>query len=78
MKIAKEVREKMPRVIGDTHEFHAHGRAFQVKRLRANVWHMRDTAISSRSRFGTYTEIAEDVARAMESGHLPSANARTW
>lgn len=73
MKTKPEVREKMPRVTGETREFHAHGRTFQVKRLRANVWHLRDTAVSTRSRFGTYAEIAEDIAVTMESGKLPPA-----
>lgn len=78
MKIATTLREKMPRTIGEVCEFHAHGRTFQVKRLRANVWHMKDTAINTRSRFGTYAEIAQDIAVALESGKLPPASGPMW
>ena len=64
---------QLPQTIGEVKSFRIEstGRTFEVKRLQANVWHLRDTAIRTRSRFGTESEIAADVETVLASGMLP-------
>ena len=68
----------IPRRIGRTVEFQAHGRTFAVQKLRRAVYHLRDTAITERSRFGTLAEIRADLAYCLEWGHLPPASGPRW
>lgn len=61
--------------------FEAHGRRFAVRRLvghRPAVYHLRDLAITSRSRFGSREEIIADVASCLEVGALPGGNKGRW
>lgn len=67
-----------PLKVGQTHEFAAHGRNFAVKRLRRNVYFLRDLAVSERSRWGTKAEITQDVAIVLQCGALPGAKKRLW
>ncbi len=68
----------MPEKIGQSETFTAHGRTFQVKRLSRDTWHLRDTGIAERSRFGTRREIADDVVHVKEHGCLPRPCGPRW
>lgn len=50
--------------------FQAHGFTFILKYLGRQVYHLRRTDITSRSRFGTYAEICEDIEYAKQAGGL--------
>ena len=68
----------IPDRIGITVQYAVRGRKFEVKRLRRDIWHLRDLARSDRSRFGTRQQIAEDIAATLESGALPPPNGPRW
>ena len=55
-------------------QFDSYGRTFIVKRINLKEWHLRDVALSSRSRFGLLSEIKEDVGSVLETGCLPGGN----
>lgn len=66
---------RIPDKISDgPNEFSCHGRTFRVKRISRDTWHLRDLAISERSRFGTKKQIAEDVGKVLETGVLPRSS----
>jgi hypothetical protein len=60
--------------IGDSMTFTSYGNTFEIKCLRQGSWHLRDINIKSRSRFGTFPEIREDVGKVLESGALPGGD----
>lgn len=64
--------------IGASVTFAVGARTFTVKRLRQAVWHLRDHAITGRSRFGTLQEITRDVASVYETGALPGGHGGRW
>ncbi len=63
----------LPHKIDGTTEFTAHGKQWQVKKLRRGTYFLIETTAgaSTRGRFGTATEISDDIGRVLESGALP-------
>ncbi len=59
---------------GDAVLFDAHGKRWQVKRLRRSVYFLAELVHPcTRARFGTAKEIAEDIGIVLECGALPHA-----
>lgn len=71
-----ELKDVRAMRVGERRQLSAFGREFVVSRLRRCVWHLRDTQIDSRSRFGTAREIAEDIERVEDCGVLPCSGSR--
>lgn len=67
-----------PLTVGRLTSFRAGNRVFEVKKTGAFTYHLRDTGIQSRSRFGSRAEIIRDVAAALEGGALPGPSGRRW
>lgn len=68
----------VPLKVGVTEAFTARDRTFEVKRVNHDTWHLRDVNVSTRSRFGTLSEIREDVANVLETGALPPPSGGRW
>jgi hypothetical protein len=62
---------RLPATVGQETTFEAHGKRFHLKRIATDTWFLSCPLNDPRARFGTQEEIAEDVGRVLESGHLP-------
>lgn len=69
---------RLPNRINQLMSFTSHGRLFIVKKLNRNTWHLRDTTISTRSRFGSKREIIEDMIYVLSYGILPPRTDGRW
>lgn len=68
----------VPRTIGDTVRFEAHGQRFIVGyRSRGNYW-LRTDPPGQRGRWGNRREIIEDIEHALEFGTLPPPSGEMW
>lgn len=67
-----------PLIVGEMYSYVAHGRTFVLSKLSRCTYHLRDTAVQERSRFGTKEEIVADMAVTLETGHLPPPNGTRW
>jgi hypothetical protein len=64
--------------VGEFKHFEAHGRTFRVRRLRQGVYHLSADNTKERSRFGSRSQIIEDVKVAVEYGVLPGPAGPRW
>lgn len=67
-----------PRKIGETTEYTVNGRHFRLKRLSRNAWFLAAEDVKSRARFGTWEQIAQDIATTLETGALPPPDGPRW
>jgi len=58
--------------------FPAHGKTWQIKRIRRDCWYLAEYKLGGPSRFGTRKQIIKDVGYLLESGHLPHSKAKSW
>ena len=68
----------VPRKVGITEEFMVGDHSFTVKRVNHNTWHLRDAAVTTRSRFGRFEEILSDVENVLATGRLPVPAGGPW
>jgi hypothetical protein len=59
----------IPRHIGEESTYMAHGNRFRVKKLKSTVYYLENE--SGRARFGTRSQIKDDIRYTMASGALP-------
>ncbi len=69
----KEILALIPRKVGTSNSFVAHGKTFYAKRLSNSKdgYYLDSPLTTPRCRWGTRKEIAEDIASIFETGVLP-------
>ena len=67
---------RIPTAMRQPVDFVAYGRKFAIKRISRDTWHLSRDGLTTRSRFGTLDQIAEDVGAVMETGELPCSGER--
>jgi hypothetical protein len=64
---------RIPSKMREEITFEAHGKRWHCKRIASDTWMLSVPLHSPRARFGTASEIAEDIGSVLETGELPQS-----